>query len=39
MTLNGRIGWKIRKGLTLELEAFNITNRAIRRSTTTMNRS
>ncbi|SHN06702.1 Outer membrane receptor proteins, mostly Fe transport [Duganella sacchari] len=27
MTLNGRIGWKIRKGLTLELEAFNITNR------------
>jgi hypothetical protein len=27
MTLNGRVGWKIRKGLTLELEAFNITNR------------
>ena len=27
MTLSGRVGWKIRKGLTLELEAFNITNR------------
>jgi outer membrane receptor protein involved in Fe transport len=27
MTLNGRVGWKIRKGLTLELEAFNLTNR------------
>jgi hypothetical protein len=27
MTLNGRAGWKLRKGLTLELEAFNITNR------------
>jgi outer membrane receptor protein involved in Fe transport len=27
MTLNGRLGWKIKKGLALELEAFNITNR------------
>jgi hypothetical protein len=27
MTLNGRFGWKIRKDLSLELEAFNITNR------------
>jgi hypothetical protein len=27
MTLNGRLGWKIRKDLRLELEAFNITNR------------
>ncbi|MYM24307.1 TonB-dependent receptor [Duganella sp. FT135W] len=27
MTLNGRFGWKIRKNLSLELEAFNITNR------------
>ncbi|WP_343729828.1 TonB-dependent receptor [Duganella sp.] len=27
MTLNGRFGWKIRKDLALELEAFNITNR------------
>ena len=27
MTLNGRFGWKIKKGLALELEAFNITNR------------
>lgn len=27
MTLNGRIGWKIRKDLALELEAFNLTNR------------
>ncbi|MQA40945.1 TonB-dependent receptor [Rugamonas aquatica] len=27
LTLNGRVGWKIRKGLTLELEAFNLTNR------------
>ena len=27
LTLNGRLGWKIRKGLTLELEAFNLTNR------------
>ncbi len=27
MTLNGRVGWKIRKDLRLELEAFNITNR------------
>ncbi|MRW90489.1 TonB-dependent receptor plug domain-containing protein [Duganella sp. FT80W] len=27
MTLNGRIGWKMRKDLSLELEAFNITNR------------
>ncbi|USX16717.1 TonB-dependent receptor [Oxalobacteraceae bacterium OTU3CAMAD1] len=27
MTLNGRIGWKIDKDLSLELEAFNLTNR------------
>ncbi|WP_229258386.1 TonB-dependent receptor [Duganella rivi] len=27
MTLNGRFGWKIKKDLSLELEAFNITNR------------
>jgi len=27
MTLNGRFGWRIRKDLALELEAFNITNR------------
>ncbi|MEV4779430.1 TonB-dependent receptor [Burkholderia sp. LMU1-1-1.1] len=27
MTLNGRIGWKIGKDLSLELEAFNLTNR------------
>jgi hypothetical protein len=27
MTLNGRFGWKIRKDLALELEAFNLTNR------------
>ncbi|WP_371857287.1 TonB-dependent receptor [Duganella callida] len=27
MTLNGRIGWKARKDVTLELEAFNLTNR------------
>jgi hypothetical protein len=27
MTLNGRLGWKIKKGLALELEAFNIANR------------
>jgi hypothetical protein len=27
MTLNGRLGWKIRKDLRLELEAFNLTNR------------
>ncbi|MYM72401.1 TonB-dependent receptor [Duganella sp. FT134W] len=27
ITLNGRLGWKIRKDLRLELEAFNITNR------------
>ncbi|NYE59522.1 hypothetical protein FHW58_000674 [Duganella sp. 1224] len=27
MTLNGRFGWKIRKDLRLELEAFNLTNR------------
>jgi len=27
MTLNGRFGWKIRKNLALEVEAFNITNR------------
>jgi outer membrane receptor protein involved in Fe transport len=27
MTLNGRIGWKIDKHLSLELEAFNLTNR------------
>ncbi|MQA19731.1 TonB-dependent receptor [Rugamonas rivuli] len=27
LMLNGRLGWKIRKGLTLELEAFNLTNR------------
>jgi hypothetical protein len=27
MTLNGRLGWKIRKDLRLELEAFNMTNR------------
>jgi hypothetical protein len=27
MTLNGRFGWKIRRDLALELEAFNITNR------------
>jgi hypothetical protein len=27
MTLNGRVGWKIRKGLRLELEAFNLANR------------
>ncbi|GJI95023.1 TonB-dependent receptor [Duganella caerulea] len=27
LTLNGRLGWKLRKGLTLELEAFNLTNR------------
>ena len=27
MTVNGRLGWKIKKGLTLELEAFNLTNR------------
>lgn len=27
LTLNGRWGWKIRKGVTLELEAFNLTNR------------
>jgi hypothetical protein len=27
LTLNGRLGWKIKKGLTLELEAFNLTNR------------
>jgi outer membrane cobalamin receptor len=27
LTLNGRLGWKIKKGLTLELEAFNIANR------------
>ena len=26
-TLNGRLAWKVKKGLTLELEAFNITNR------------
>ncbi|MCU6497421.1 TonB-dependent receptor [Rugamonas sp. A1-17] len=27
LMLNGRLGWKLRKGLTLELEAFNLTNR------------
>lgn len=27
MTLNGRLGWRIGKDLSLELEAFNITNR------------
>ncbi|RFP18810.1 MULTISPECIES: TonB-dependent receptor [unclassified Duganella] len=27
LTLNARFGWKLRKGLTLELEAFNLTNR------------
>jgi hypothetical protein len=27
LTINGRLGWKIRKGLTVELEAFNLTNR------------
>ncbi|WP_332852067.1 TonB-dependent receptor [Duganella sp. S19_KUP01_CR8] len=27
LTLNARLGWKIRKGLILELEAFNLTNR------------
>ena len=27
MTLNGRIGWKIARDLSLELEAFNLTNR------------
>jgi len=27
LTLNGRLGWKLRKDLTLELEAFNLTNR------------
>jgi hypothetical protein len=27
MTLNGRLEWKIKKGLALELEAFNIANR------------
>ncbi|RFP12250.1 TonB-dependent receptor [Duganella sp. BJB488] len=27
LTLNGRLGWKLRKDLKLELEAFNLTNR------------
>ncbi|MYN39990.1 TonB-dependent receptor [Duganella sp. FT109W] len=27
MMLNGRLGWKMRKDLRLELEAFNLTNR------------
>jgi hypothetical protein len=27
LTLNGRLGWKIAKDLSLELEAFNLTNR------------
>jgi hypothetical protein len=27
LTLNGRLGWKIRNDLTLELEGFNLTNR------------
>ncbi|SEN18258.1 Outer membrane receptor proteins, mostly Fe transport [Duganella sp. CF517] len=27
MTLNGRLGWKIAPDLSLELEAFNLTNR------------
>lgn len=27
MTLNGRLGWKIATDLSLELEAFNLTNR------------
>ncbi len=27
LTLNGRLGWKLRKHLQLEVEAFNLTNR------------
>jgi hypothetical protein len=27
LTLNGRLGWKIARDLSLELEAFNLTNR------------
>jgi len=27
LTLNGRLGWKLRKDLKLELEGFNLTNR------------
>lgn len=27
MTLNGRFGWKVRRDLSLELEAFNLANR------------